>query len=428
MSDTKIISVKHVTRLEGHGSIKIKIKDGRVEECQWSIVEAPRFFEAMLRGRKWDEIAHIISRICGICSIGHTLTSLKTTETAMGITVSEQTVKVRKLLVHAENLQSHILHLGYLVLPDLLGTPSVIPLASTHKDQVLLVIRLHRLANEMSELLGGRTIHPQRPIVGGFTKWPTMEEMAALRHKLANSITAVKDLASLFNSLVHNFPLFHRETEYIALRHPDEYGLYDGEIASTDDGTWPVDQYKAVANEYLVPHSTAKYAKHKRDSYMVGALARINLNYDFLSPLAKETAEIFDLKPISYNPFMNNIAQLIEVVHSVEDSIRLIDDLLDNGLKDEKPSVAIKAGRGVGAMEVPRGILFHEYEYNKAGECIWANCVIPTNQNHANIQKDLEAFVPQIKDRQKEEIELMVEMLVRAYDPCISCSTHCIFL
>ena len=102
--------------------------------------------------------------------------------------------------------------------------------------------------------------------------------------------------------------------------------------------------------------------------------------------------------------------------------------MLKNGIKDEKPLVSIRDGKGAGAVEVPRGILFHEYEYNKNGECVWANCVIPTNQNHANIQKDLESFVPQIKDRSEEEIELMVEMLVRAYDPCISCSTHCIFI
>ncbi len=428
MSHDKIIKIDHVTRLEGHGNIEIRIKDGKVEQCQWQVVEAPRFFEAMLRGRKWYEVAHITSRICGICSIGHTLTSLKATEAAMGITVSEQTRKVRKLLVHAENLQSHILHLGYLVLPDLLNVPSVIPLAATHKEQVLLVVKLHRLANEMSDLLGGRTIHPQRPIVGGFAKWPTKGELETLRKKLAESLTDIKVLAALFRDLSHQIPQFHRDTEYIGLTHPDEYALYDGEIASTDGGTWPVDQYKEITNEYLVPHSTAKFTKHKRDSYMVGALARLNLNYDLLGSTAKEIAEEFELRPKNCNPFMNNIAQLIEVVHSTEDSIRRIDELLSDGLKDEKPAVSIKAGRGSAAVEVPRGILFHEYEYNKEGECVWANCVIPTNQNHANIQKDLEAFVLQVKDRRKEEIELMVEMLVRAYDPCISCSTHCIFL
>ena len=428
MSAEKIIKVNHVTRVEGHGNIHIRIKDGKVEECQWQVVEAPRFFEAMLRGRKWYEIAHITSRICGICSIGHTLTSLKATEAAMGVTLSEQTEKFRRLLVHAENLQSHILHLGYLVLPDLLGVPSVIPLASTHKDEVLLVVRLHRLANEMSALVGGRTTHPQRPVVGGFTKWPTTEEMETLRRRLADCVPDVEAVASLIKSLAGKLPRFTRETEYIGLTSADEYALYDGDIASTDGRTWPVNQYKEITNEYLVPHSTAKFTRHKRDSYMVGALARLNLNYDQLAPKAKQVAETFGLRPINYNPFMNNIAQLVEVAHSIEDSIRLIDALLKDGIKNEKPSFSIRAGRGSASVEVPRGILFHEYEYNKDGECVWANCVIPTNQNHANIQKDLEALVPEIKDRPQEEIELTAEMLVRAYDPCISCSTHCIFL
>ncbi|MFH1123272.1 MAG: Ni/Fe hydrogenase subunit alpha [Pseudomonadota bacterium] len=428
MNAEKIIRIDHVTRVEGHGNIHVRIKDGKVEECQWQVVEAPRFFEAMLHERKWYEVAHITSRICGICSIGHTLTSLKATEAAMGVTISEQTGKFRRLLMHAENLQSHILHLGYLVLPDLAGAPSVVPLASSHKEEVLKVVHLHRLANEMCDMLGGRTTHPQRPVVGGFTKWPTVQEMETLRRKLSDCMPHVEAVASLIKDLAGNLPRFIRETEFIGLTSANEYALYDGEIASSDGGTWAVDQYKKVTNEYLVPHSTAKFTRNKRDSYMVGALARVNLNYDQLSPKAKEVAKAFDLRPINHNPFMNNIAQLVEVVHSIEDSIRLIDDLLKDRIKDEKPSVSIKAGRGVGSVEVPRGILFHEYEYNKDGECVWANCIIPTNQNHANIQKDMEALVPQIKDREEKEIELALEMLVRAYDPCISCSTHCIFL
>ncbi len=428
MNDEKIIRLNHVTRVEGHGNISIKIRDGRVEECQWQVVEAPRFFEAMLRGRKWYEVAHITSRICGICSIGHTLTSLKATEKAMDVAISEQTERLRRLLMHAENLQSHVLHLGYLVLPDLLGVPSVIPLASTHKEEVLRVVRLHRLANEMSDILGGRTTHPQRPVVGGFARWPIVKELEEIRNRLEQAVPDVKAVASLFKELAGKLPRFSRETEYIALKHPNEYAIYEGDIASTDGGTWPVNHYKEITNEYLAPHSTAKFTRHKRSSYMVGALARLNLNYDQISPGAKEVAADFGLRPTNCNPFMNNIAQLVEVVHCFDESIGLIDDLVKDGIRDEMPLVSIKAGRGSAATEVPRGILFHEYEYNKDGECVWANCIIPTNQNHANIQEDLEALIHQIRDQHKDEIELKAEMLVRAYDPCISCSTHCVFL
>lgn len=424
------IELHHVTRVEGHGNIYVNVRNGTIERCEWAISEAPRFFEAMVVGRQWNELHHITSRICGICSIGHTLASLKATEAAMGITISEQDLKLRKLALHAENMQSHILHLGFLVLPDLMDVGSVIPLATSHPEEVKTVLRLHRLANEMSNMICGRTTHPQRLIPGGFSKIPTMKELTALRDRLKAAIPDLQAVAELFKSRIHKFPEFVRETEFIALTNPDEYALYDGKIASTDTGTAPVNEYLIFTNEYIVPHSTAKRAKHARDSYMVGALARFNINYEQLSPLAKKTAEMFKLKPVCHNPFMNNIAQLVEVVHSVEDSIKLINELEATGLKSQpeyyKPEVKVKAGRGIGAVEVPRGILFHDYKYNEKGVCVKANCVIPTNQNHGNIELDMKALLPKILNKTPKEIELNLEMLVRAYDPCISCSTHCI--
>jgi coenzyme F420-reducing hydrogenase alpha subunit len=424
------IDVHHVTRVEGHGNIYVNVKEGKVERCEWSVPEAPRFFEAMVVGRPWNELHHITSRICGICSIGHSLASLKATEAAMGIAISEQDLKLRKLALHAENLQSHILHVGYLVLPDLLNVGSVIPLVSSNPEEVKTVVRLHRLANEMSKLLCGRTTHPQRLIPGGFSKIPSNSELIALKEKLQSALPDLLAIAKLLQGLAEKLPDFKRETEFIALTSPEEYALYDGQIGSTDTGNAPVNEYLLYANEYIVPNSTAKWAKHARASYMVGALARLNLNYDKLSGSAKEVAEMFGLKPVCHNPFMNNIAQLVEIVHSVEDSISLLNDLLSTGLKRQseyhKPDLKIKAGHGVGAVEVPRGLLFHDYSYNAKGICTKANCIIPTNQNHGNIDLDMKALLPTLLDKKEKEIELTLEMLVRAYDPCISCSTHAV--
>jgi sulfhydrogenase subunit alpha len=424
------VEVHHVTRVEGHGNIYVNVRNGTIEKCEWAISEAPRFFEAMVVGRQWSELHHITSRICGICSIGHTLASLKATEAAMDVTISEQDLKLRKIALHAENMQSHLLHLGFLVLPDLLGVGSVIPLASSNPKEVKTVLRLHRLANEMSDLLCGRTTHPQRLLPGGFSKIPSMKELTTLREKLKASVPDLQAVAELFKTGAPKFPDLVRETEFIALTNPDEYALYDGKIASTDTGTAPVNEYLSFTNEYIVPYSTAKRAKHARESYMVGALARLNVNYNLLSPLAKKTAEMFGLKPICHNPFMNNIAQLVEVVHGVEDSIKLINELEAAGLQSQpdynQPEVKVKAGRGVSAVEVPRGILFHDYTYNEKGICTKANCVIPTNQNHGNIELDMKALVPKIMGKTPKEIELSLEMLVRAYDPCISCSAHCV--
>jgi sulfhydrogenase subunit alpha len=422
------VNIHPVTRVEGHGNIYVNIKDGAIEKCEWSIPEAPRYFEAMVVGRSWNELHHITSRICGICSIGHTLASLKATESAMGITISDQDLKLRKLALHAENMQSHILHLGFLVLPDLLGVGSVVPLTSTNLDEVKTVLRLHRTANEMSNLICGRTTHPQRLIPGGFSKIPSMSELVAFRKKLQDAIPSLQATAELFKSVAGKLPNFKRETEFIALTDPNEYALYDGKIASSDTGSAPAKEYLAFTNEYVVPQSTAKWAKHVRASYMVGALARLNINYKRLSPMALKTAEMFNLLPMCYNPFMNSVAQLVETVHNAEDSIRLINEFEAAGLQPQpdynKPEIKVKAGTGIGAVEVPRGILFHGYTYNDKGICTKANCVIPTNQNHGNIQQDMNVLVPQIVNKPQKEIELTLEMLVRAYDPCISCSTH----
>ncbi len=414
--------VDHVTRLEGHGNITVNVKEGKIEECKWEVVEAPRFFEAFVRGRNYLEVSHIVSRICGICSVGHTLASLQATEAALGVQISEQTRLLRRILIQGETLQSHILHSYFLAAPDFLGAPSVVPLVQTHPDVVLRALRMKKLANDLCDVFGGRTVHPITPTVNGFTKLPEMKEIKAIRKRLGDATPDLNATAELFRSL--KVPEFKRPTEYISLKNPEEYALYDGVIASTDAGTTPIENYRAWTNEYLVPHSTAKYTKHVRDSYMVGALARFNNNHEQLSPRAKKTAADLGLKAPSYNPFMNNVAQVVEAVHAVDESIRLIDEVLDKGLKEEDRWIPLKAGHGVGAVDVPRGILFHEYTYDKNGICQEANCIIPTNQNHANIQKDMEALLPQLLDQPQDEIRLKFEMLVRAYDPCISCSTH----
>jgi coenzyme F420-reducing hydrogenase alpha subunit len=419
------IRVDHLTRVEGHGNIVVNVSNGKIEDCRWEVVEAPRFFEAMVRGRKWYEMHHITSRICGICSIGHTLASLQATEAALGIEVSEQTVLLRKLALHAENLQSHILHVGYLVLPDLMGVGSVVPLAGSHPAELKTVIRTHRLANVFSDTICGRTTHPQRLVPGGFVKYPKVDELKKLHQGFAEALSDLKEVARLVCSLAERFPAFNRETEYIALKSDQEYAMYHGQVGSSDGGTWAPGQYKEVTNEFCVPHSTAKYTKHNRVSYMVGALARFNLNADRLTPEARAVARLFKLKPVCYNSFMNNVAQIVECVHSVGDSINIIDRVLDRGLAlEDIPPIKVCAGRGVSAVEVPRGTLFHDYLYDDAGTCTGANLIIPTNQNHNNIYHDLQALLPSLLGKPEKEIELGLEMLVRAYDPCISCSTH----
>ena len=424
MADTFNINVKTISRVEGHGDLVLDVKNKKIEKLMFKIPESPRFFEAMLVGRKYDEPSHITSRICGICSVAHTCASLKATEKALDIKLSEQTIKLRKLMFHHECVQSNALHVYYLAAPDLFGVGSVFPLVKTHPEVVNIALRIKKMANDMVRIVGGRAIHPIRTVVGGFTKIPTMEEMLTMKKMLKACYPDLEASKEVFKTV--KLPDFERETEYISISNAAEYALYDGSIKSTDG--WEIDdqEYLDRINEKVVKHSTGKHCWSSRDAYLVGALARFNNNYDKLSDNAKNYAEELGLKVPCYNPFMNSIAQFVEIVHSVDDSIRLIDEMMEDGLDEDKAmaDISIKAGRGVGVIEAPRGLLIHDYTYNNKGRVEKANLIIPTNQNYANVEKDMEAMVPTIIDKSEDEIRLACEMLIRAYDPCISCSTH----
>ncbi|MEK6652189.1 MAG: Ni/Fe hydrogenase subunit alpha [Nitrospirota bacterium] len=418
------INIHHLARVEGHGNIRIKIHDGELQEAKWEVVETPRFFEAILVGKKWDNAPWICGRICGICSIGHTLASIRAVENAFGITPTSQTQKLRLLLKHMETLQSHILHLYFLSAPDFLNAGSVFPLIKSHPDIVIKAAGIKKLANDMCDCIGGRRMHPTRPVVGGFTMLPDKKELIKFRERLQDVINGLLFTAELFRTF--NIPDFVRETEFVSLKGDENYPFIGGGLISTDGVAKKEQEYKQMTNEYIVSQSTSKWSRLSRRSFAVGALARINNNFEFLHPAAREVSLSFGLKPLNHNPYMNNIAQLVECVHVVNESLGLIEELLDSEWTEPRQEVVPQKGTGVGAVEVPRGILYHCYEFDEAGHIVKCDCVIPTSQNHANIQHDLEELAVRyasegMKDR---NIGLLAEMLVRSYDPCISCSVH----
>jgi len=419
----KRIAVHHITRVEGHGNIIVEVSDGELKDCRLEITETPRFFESMLRGRPYQEASHITSRICGICATGHATTSLRATENALGVTPTKQTELLRKLAFHGEILDSHILHVYMLVAPDFFGAGSVIPLAASHPEVVERALRMKKLAGDICAVVAGRHTHPIAMTVGGFTHFPEPAELEDLRQRLIAIRKDVDETVDLFAKL--SWPQFERDTEYISLTKPDEYAFIGGDIRTSDGVKLPVEAYPQVTNEYLVRHSSAKHTKHMRDSYMVGALARFNNNFNLLHPRAKEAAAALGLKPKVTNPYLNSAAQVVEIVHCVEDAISIIDQLHVMGIKAEPPVQPTKqAGEGIGVCEVPRGMLIHHYWIGDDGKMTGANCIIPTNQNLANIEQDMRAWGPQILDKPVEAIQLGLEMLVRAYDPGISCSVH----
>ena len=418
------IKVDHVTRVEGHGSIRINIREGRVEEVKLEIVEANRFFEAFTRGMQPHEIPWIVGRICGICCVGHQLAATKAVEDAQGIVPSAQTVLLRKLLNHSQFLQSHVLHVCFLAVPDFLGAQSVLPLVKTHPEVVKLALRLKKLANDFTAVFGGRMIHPMAPTLRGWRKLPDLAAVAAIRDRLLGAVPDIEAVVRLVATL--SIPPYERETEYVSLRHPTEYALYDGDVFGSDSHRpVPVSEYRGVCNEFTVAHSTTKWSRWHRDAYMVGALARVNNNYDQLHPEAQAVAERLGLRAPCFNPYMNNVAQVVEIVHCAHESLAWMAELLRSGLVEEDIGYTARAGHGFGSTEVPRGVLFHDYAFDGDGRCCRANAVIPTSQNINNIERDMEAFVPRMLPKMdRKELTLHLEMLLRAYDPCISCSVH----
>ena len=289
MSRNLSVNVEFLTRVEGHGHIVVDVAEGVLQTCQLQIVEAPRFFEAMLQGRSIFEAQHITSRICGICACGHSLASIQAAEAAIGFTPSEQTIKLRKLLLYMENLDSHVLHFYMLAAPDLLGAKSFMGLMENHADAVRRALRMKKSCNDVCDILVGRHVHPISCVVGGFTMLPGPKELEAM-HKLLLQIREDMD-PSVALAAGLEFPHFERETEYVGLVGDDgEYPLLSGDVGSTDGVRKAKEEYRAITNEFLLPHSSAKHARLSRSSYMVGALARFNLNHDKLHPKAKAVA------------------------------------------------------------------------------------------------------------------------------------------
>jgi len=416
------LDVHHLTRVEGHGNIVVRVRDGKLQEARWDVVETPRYFEAILKGKHYTMAAPLTSRICGICSLGHQLASLRATENAFGITVPPAAEKLRLLAKHAETLQSHALHVFFLAAPDFFAVPSVLPLVETHPDLVQTAVRIKGAANYLAKEVAGRAVHPVSLHVGGVQAIP--KDLRALRDAMSHALEDLRSVVPVFQQI--ELPDFKRETEFVSLEANGSYPWIGGNVVSTDGVKKKEEQYLEVTNEYLDKHNTSKWAKLSRESYAVGALARFNNSSHRLEPEAQELAKLLGLQPVSHNPYHNNIAQLVECVHVVIESIRLIDELEE--MRGEPTMCEVKPvkGQGVGAVEVPRGILFHHYTYDAEGRIKKANCIIPTTQNNANIHHDMSDLVEWSVERGKnsQEIELLCSMLVRAYDPCISCSVH----
>ncbi|MBN1502840.1 Ni/Fe hydrogenase subunit alpha [Candidatus Woesearchaeota archaeon] len=415
-----IIKLDHITKIEGHANLYVKIQNDKVKELRLEAVEGARYFEGFLKGRKYDEVHHIASRICGVCSQSHLLCALKAIENALGVKVSEQTTRLRKLILMGSILQSHLLHLYFLALPDYFGFESALAMTKSHKDTVLRGLKLKKLANDICTIIGGRDVHCITPIIGGFSKLPTQKALNKLLERLKESRQDVIKTAKLFISFKN--PSFARKKDLVSLKSDKEYALWEGHIASIDGISVPFSEYHKHLQEQSVKYSSAKFVTLNNNSFMVGAVARISNNKDKLTKSARNIIQKNKLTFPCDSPFMNNVAQAIELMHLTDTCIALLEDLK---LVTEDPvKYNVKAGTGIAALEVPRGTVYHEYELNGVGEVVRANIISPTTQNLLSIEEDVKQFLPTILKKHKQRIILDLEKLIRAYDPCISCSAH----
>lgn len=417
----KTIKVDYLARVEGEGSLVVNIKGNKIQDLKFKIFEPPRFFEAFLIGRHFTEVPDITARICGICPIAYQMSSVHAMERIAGIKIEGPIRDLRRLIYCGEWIESHILHIYLLHAPDFLGYQDALQIAKDHPEVVKKALELKKIGNEIVNLLGGREIHPINVRVGGFYSIPAKSEFLLLMERLKWARDAALETVRWAASLP--FPEFDFDYEFVALRHPNEYPFNEGRLVSNKGLDIDISEYENNFFEEHIAYSNALHSVNKKgEPYFVGPLARFNLNFDKLSPIAKEISEEVGFIPPITNPFKSIIARAVETVYACDEAIRII----ENMDWSTKPYIEfeMKEGIGYGCTEAPRGILYHRYKVGKNGLVESAKIVPPTSQNQKQIEKDLYEFVTKYINLPKDELQWKLEQAIRNYDPCISCATH----
>lgn len=414
--------MESIPKIEGHATFYAHLKAGRIEKAQMIGLENDRFVEKILFGRKFYEAPIITSRICGICPTIHNITSTRAIEDACGITPTKQTKNLRRLMLCGQIIQSHSLHLYLLVLPDFVGSSSSFELQKNHPDLFENAIILKQYADAILDVIGGRAVHPISNVPGGFKKFP---EKASLKKLLELSLRAeetARKTLSLFAGF--SYPKISRKILYSGLI-DTEYGFYQGKVLNSSGEKFSAKNYNDYIYEELRHYTRAKFATLKGKEMMVGAMARINLNFDQLEQTVKKVMEDLNIPASPDNPFDNIVAQAIENYHFVVLSKNIIETFIKKGLDKKEPvKPPQKHSKGTAACEAPRGTLFHHYELDKEGYIVQCDIITPTVQNLPAMELDMKNLAPVISDMEPEERNKTIEMLIRAYDPCITCATH----
>ncbi|HYB90122.1 MAG TPA: nickel-dependent hydrogenase large subunit [Candidatus Binataceae bacterium] len=418
---TRTIEVNYLTRVEGESALRIRLHDDQLADLRLEIFEPPRFFEALLRGRDCREAPDLTARICGICPVAYQMTAVHAFERLFDIAIDPAIRALRRLYYCGEWIESHALHVHVLAAPDFLGCDGVIAMAEKHRDAVERGLRIRKLGNAIVAKLGGRSVHPVGACIGGFTRVPRRDELAVLREQLlrgrADAVECVRWVSRF------DLPAANRDIEFVSLRHPDEYPMNEGRIVSSKGIDAPQENFDDFFEEHQVPYSNALRSKVKgRESYFLGPLARINLNFDRLGPDVASVARDTGIPWPNSNPYTSIVARALEILYAIDEALRIID-----AYEPPSPSAAPfhpRAGIGRAITEAPRGLLYNAFETDERGSIRSARIVPPTAQNQARIEADLRELVPGIIQKTEAEATHACEMAIRNYDPCISCSTH----
>jgi sulfhydrogenase subunit alpha len=425
MSETahkiRTIKVDCLARVEGEGALFVKLKGDKVTDVKLKIFEPPRLFEAFLRGRHFSEAPDITARICGICPIAYQMSAVHAVERALGVTVDPAVRMLRRLFYCGEWIESHALHVFLLHAPDFLGYEDAIQMARDHRELVETGLRLKKIGNRVVSVMGGREIHPVSATVGGFYRVPTERELGALTEDLKWALEASIQTTRVVAGL--DFPDFEQDYEFVSLRHPEEYPLNEGRLVSNKGLDIDVAEYEDHFIEQHMKYSNALHSMLRaRGSYLVGPLARFNLNYERLPEVAQQAARDCGLAAPCRNPFKSIVVRGVEMVFACAEALRIIDAYRQPEFP--RVEVPVRAGVGSAATEAPRGILYHRYSIDDRGLVRFAKIVPPTSQNQKRIEEDLWHFVSQLASRPTDEVTWKCEQAVRNYDPCISCATH----
>jgi len=420
------IKISHLAKIEGHASFFADMLRGDIKNAKMKITIGARLIESIILNRNYIETPIVTSRICGICSVAHNITSIKAIEDALKIKITPEIERLRKVLVMAEPIQSHAAHLFFLSLSDFFKYESDVDLIKKYPDLAKRIILIRDFGNKIKDVIGGRDMHMIATEIGGFRKTPDDKEVKKLIDDAEPVLGAAIGVARFFRAL--DYPKYEREVEFAGLVKKGEYAYYDGAMGSTKEASRPVKKfYKELAEKQTADDPT-KRARHEGKSFMVGAIARLNLSRRSLNPEAKKFLSFFDKpansKILTYNTFHNIYAQAVELVHCVEEVRKLLKDHLRDKSRNLMVKYRLKDGEGLGVTEAPRGTLYHYYKIDKYGIIRACNIITPTAQFLDNLENDLEKYLSEADIKNERDRKWKINMMVRAYDPCMTCATH----